>query len=74
MSEIDASGTALPFPYQNALTRPLRQTAARQGRADMLNMWAGQGVRLARRTPARDLVEELIRGMDATIGRISGRD
>jgi nitronate monooxygenase len=40
MSDVDASATALPFPYQNALTRPLRQAAARQGRADLLNLWA----------------------------------
>ena len=74
MSEIDASGTALPFPYQNALTRPLRQAAAKQGRADMLSLWAGQGVRLARRGPAADLVARLVQEFDATIGRISGRE
>jgi nitronate monooxygenase len=60
MSDIDASGTALPFPYQNALTRPLRQAAARQGRADMLSLWAGQGVRLARRERAADLMTRIM--------------
>jgi nitronate monooxygenase len=60
MSDVDASGTALPFPYQNALTRPLRQAAARQGRADMLSLWAGQGVRLARRERAADLMQLLV--------------
>jgi hypothetical protein len=42
----------LPFPLQNALTRPLRTAAARQGRAEFLSLWAGQGVRMARRTKA----------------------
>ena len=64
MSEVDASGTALPFPHQNALTRPLRQAAVKQGRIDMLNLWAGQGVRLARRRGAADLVTQLVREMD----------
>ncbi len=28
----------------NALTRPLRTAAAKQGRAEFLSLWAGQGV------------------------------
>ncbi len=70
MSEVDASGTALPFPYQNALTRPLRQAAARQGRADMLSLWSGQAVRLARREGAADLVKRLITEMEDVIVRL----
>jgi nitronate monooxygenase len=70
MSEVDASGTALPFPFQNGLTRPLRQAAARQGRADMLSLWAGQGVRLARRASAADLMTLLTSEMDAAISRL----
>lgn len=70
MSEVDASGTALPFPYQNALTRPLRQAAAKQGRADMLSLWAGQGVRLARRERAADLMKRLAAEMDEVILRL----
>ena len=72
MSEVDASTTALPFPYQNLLTRLLRQTAAKQGRADMLSLWAGQGVRLARRGGAADLVKALVAEMEASITRIAG--
>jgi nitronate monooxygenase len=71
MSDVDASGTALPFPYQNALTRPLRQAAARQGRADMLSLWAGQGVRLARRERAADLMTLLTRELDEAILRLT---
>jgi nitronate monooxygenase len=74
MSEVDAAATALPFPYQNALTRPLRQTAARQGRADMLSLWAGQGLRLARRGSAADLMRALAEEIHASIHRMSGRD
>jgi len=31
----------LPFPYQNALTRPLRTAAGKAGRAEFLSLWAG---------------------------------
>ena len=53
MTEIDNAGSEaiLPFPLQNALTRPLRNAAAKQGRSEFLSLWAGQGVRLARRQP-----------------------
>lgn len=37
------------LPYQNMLTRPLRNAAAKQGQGEYLLLWAGQGVRLARR-------------------------
>ena len=52
----------LPFPYQNALTRPLRASAAKQGRSDCLSLWAGQGAPMARRTPAADLVQSIADG------------
>jgi nitronate monooxygenase len=52
-----AAGAILPFPLQNDLTRPLRAVAAKQGRAEFLSLWAGQGVRLAQRRMAAQLVE-----------------
>ena len=62
MVEVERSGVAdtiLRFPLQNALTRPIRNAAARQGRAEFLSLWAGQALRLARRQPAADLVARL---------------
>ncbi len=50
----------LPWPLQNALTRPLRSAAAKQGRAEFLSLWAGQGLRMARRGPAGQLVSRLM--------------
>ncbi len=38
--------TILPYPLQNALTRPMRTAAARAGRAELLSLWAGQAARL----------------------------
>jgi nitronate monooxygenase len=60
-AERERPGTILPYPYQNSLTRPMRGEAARQDRADYLSLWAGQGVRLARRMPAGTLVATLVR-------------
>lgn len=65
LREIEAApepGAILPFPYQNALTRPLRAAAAEQGRADCLSLWAGQGVTMARRTAAAELVRSIAEG------------
>jgi nitronate monooxygenase len=49
----------LPYPYQNALTRPLRAAAAKQDRAEFLSLWAGQGVTRTRSMPAATLIETL---------------
>jgi nitronate monooxygenase len=76
MTEVDpAPDDILPFPLQNALTRPLRTAAAKQGRAEFLSLWAGQGVGLAQRQPTADLVNRLVqemetvaRGLDAMAG------
>ena len=61
----------LPFPLQNALTRPLRTAAAKAGRAEFLSLWAGQGVRMARRDTAARLVERLAAETEAALGRLA---
>ncbi len=71
MEEIDA-GPILPFPLQNALTRPLRTAAARQQRAEFLSLWAGQGIRMARRQTASELIARLAEEMEATQTRLRG--
>jgi nitronate monooxygenase len=48
-----------PFPIQNQLTRPLRNAAVKAGRAEFLNLWAGQGVRMARRQSAAELLARI---------------
>ena len=47
------------YPVQNALTGALRRTAAAQGRASHLSLWAGQGVGAVRAMPAAQLVATL---------------
>lgn len=75
MSEVEAPGAAddiLPFPLQNVLTQPLRAAARKAGRAEYLSLWAGQGVRLARRLPAAELVARLAAETDAALARAAG--
>ncbi|KYF99077.1 hypothetical protein BE20_32855 [Sorangium cellulosum] len=52
-----------PFPEQHWRTLDLRAAAAKQGRADLMLLWAGQGAPLVRPMPARELVETLMREM-----------
>jgi nitronate monooxygenase len=64
MIEVESNGgcdSIPPFPLQNALTRPLRAAAAVQNRAEYLSLWAGQGVRMARRQTAAELIARLAR-------------
>ncbi|MFD3536450.1 NAD(P)H-dependent flavin oxidoreductase [Streptomyces sp. NPDC058664] len=37
-----------PYPVQNALMQPIRRAAGAAGRAEYVNLWAGQGAALAR--------------------------
>ncbi|HEX5607560.1 MAG TPA: DUF561 domain-containing protein [Candidatus Binatia bacterium] len=67
----DASGDILPFPLQNDLTRPLRSAAAKLGRAEFLSLWAGQGIRLAQRRMAAQLVECLAVETETAIRRLA---
>jgi len=74
MTELERAGDAgaiLPFPLQNSLTRPLRAAAAKAGRAEFLSLWAGQGVGLARRGSAAQLVVRLAAETDAALRRVS---
>jgi nitronate monooxygenase len=73
MTEVESScapDAILPFPLQNALTRPLRTAAASLERADFLSLWAGQGTRLARRLPASELVSRLATETEAAMVRL----
>ena len=60
MASVDGRDLILPYPLQNALTRPMRTAAAQQGLPDYLSLWAGQGVARARAMPAGELVAWLL--------------
>lgn len=68
MVELDASAADAPdYLVQSALSGPLRAAAARQGRPELMAMWAGQGHAMARAEPAGEVVARLAReaGLDA---------
>jgi nitronate monooxygenase len=67
----DAAEAILPYPLQNALTRPLRNAAASQGRGEYLSLWAGQGVRLARRQSAANLIARLASETETVVRRLA---
>jgi nitronate monooxygenase len=72
MEEVESrAGAVLPYPLQNALTRPLRTSAAKQDRAEFLSLWAGQGLRLARRESAGELMRRLGGESEDTIRRLA---
>jgi nitronate monooxygenase len=75
MGEVEARGPQanLGYPAQNALTRPLRTEAARQNRPEYLSLWAGQGVRMARREPAADIVRRLAAELDEAVQQLNDR-
>jgi nitronate monooxygenase len=50
----------LPYPYQNALTRPMRTEAGKRGNAQYLSLWAGKGVARVRPMPAGALMKTLL--------------
>ncbi|HKE08065.1 MAG TPA: nitronate monooxygenase [Candidatus Acidoferrum sp.] len=74
MTEMESSEEAErkipPFPVQNALTRPLRSAAGKQGRAEFLSLWAGQGMRLAKRQSAGDLMARLVQETEEAIRKL----
>lgn len=67
-----AAAPVLPYPLQNSLTSDLRREAAKAGKADLLSLWAGQGVPLARARPAAELLRELVRETEAAVARLAG--
>ena len=70
MREADAiAADILPYPLQNALTRPMRTAGGKAGNTDMLSLWAGQGAPLARRETTADLVARLARETAAAQAR-----
>jgi len=71
MTDVDADASAIaPFPVQNTLTRLMRGSAAKQGRAEFLSLWAGQGLRLARRQFAAELMQRLREEMHRAISSL----
>jgi len=58
MKEIDRYSGEIPaFPIQNAMTRDIRQAAAKANNPEYMSLWAGQGLRLATDRSAGTIIE-----------------
>lgn len=53
-------GNIPAYPIQNALTRDIRQAAAKANNPEYMSLWAGQGLRLAGAQPAASIVKRTI--------------
>ena len=58
-----ADRSPAPFPVQHVLTSDIRAAARRAGKAEYVNLWAGQGVALARPGKAEAIVARLVQQM-----------
>lgn len=57
MREMRAVERDVPaYPVQNRLTQPLRAAATKAGDPEVLSLWAGQGVKLARPGDAEEMI------------------
>lgn len=70
--EVDAAGADIaPFPIQNTMTRAMRSAAVKADKAEYLSLWAGQGVRLARRGSAAALMARLAKEIETSLARFA---
>lgn len=68
----EAAGVApLGFTLQSALLFSVRRAAAEQGRADLLPLFAGQGLRLLRTGAAATLLRDLVREAEETLAALA---
>ncbi|WP_394004748.1 NAD(P)H-dependent flavin oxidoreductase [Luteimonas sp. WGS1318] len=63
----EAAPPPQPYPVQRALTAPMRAAAARDGRVDALQAWAGQSAAFAQARPAAELVADWWHTADALL-------
>ncbi|RAP75880.1 NAD(P)H-dependent flavin oxidoreductase [Paenibacillus montanisoli] len=77
MNELRSYAGSIPdYPIQNALTRDIRQAAAKANNPEYMSLWAGQGLRMASGRDAAAIVnqtieqaEELAKRMPSLISR-----
>jgi nitronate monooxygenase len=69
----DVEAEVPAYPVQNRLTQPLRAAAAKADQPDMISLWAGQAVRMARQGGAESLVRTWWEEARAAARELSGR-
>jgi nitronate monooxygenase len=74
MREMRAVEADVPaYPVQNRLTQPMRAAALAAGDAQMMSLWAGQGVGLAQSGPAGEMVRRWWAEAKTSIQALSDR-
>jgi len=69
--EMQATQSSLPaFPYQNFLTQPLRQGAAKIDNAELQSLWVGQNAPLVKHAHAAQLIDFLVADTDRVLDRL----
>lgn len=66
------SGTIPDYPIQNAMTRDIRQAAAKANRPEYMSLWAGQGLRLASSRSAAAIIRQTVDQANALAQRLTG--
>ena len=61
----------LPYPWQNAMTRPLRKAGSASGDAEVLSLWAGQGAAMAVEQSVQELVQTLEAGLRRSLATLA---
>lgn len=61
----------LPYPWQNALTRPMRKAGIDAGDPEVLSLWAGQGAPMARERTVRMLIADVRRELHSASAKVS---
>lgn len=68
------NGVIPPYPVQNALTRDIRQAAAKQNNPEYMSLWAGQGLRLATSRTADAIIHDYVREALGVLRNITSLD
>ncbi|WP_248924262.1 NAD(P)H-dependent flavin oxidoreductase [Paenibacillus hamazuiensis] len=66
-------GTIPDYPIQNAMTRDIRQAAAKASNPEFMSLWAGQGLRLATDRAAAEIVKMTVQQARDLIQNFSSR-
>jgi nitronate monooxygenase len=71
IEELNRPGVAvLPYPLQRMLLRNLAVPAEKAGRAELLQLWAGQSAGLVRETDAETLLQTLVSDVSSVAGPV----
>lgn len=62
-----------PYPIHNWFTQPVRQAAAKAGKADLLALWSGQNAPLIRHAKAAELMRFLLEDTERVLRKLAPR-